>query len=70
MNGFDGNVEQGGALDIYNIEATSWSTIPYIPDGIQGPEARTLLSSSIQDKSYLLNMFGERDPSSLGPWRE
>ncbi|EKJ76590.1 hypothetical protein FPSE_03256 [Fusarium pseudograminearum CS3096] len=69
MNGFDGNVEQGGALDIYDIEARSWSTISYTPDGIQGPEARsvsTLVPLSIQNNSYLLTMFGERDPSSLG----
>ncbi|KAM0240265.1 hypothetical protein ACHAPO_002161 [Fusarium lateritium] len=69
MNGFDGKIEQGGVLDIYNIGTTSWSTIPYTPDGIQGPEARsvsTLLPLLIQDKSYLLTMFGERDPSSLG----
>jgi hypothetical protein len=69
MNGFDGKTEQGGALDVYDIKATCWSTIPYTPDGIQGPEARsvsTLLPISVQDKSYLLTMFGERDPSSLG----
>jgi hypothetical protein len=70
MNGFDSKIEQGGALDVYNIKDTSWSTILRLPDGIHGPpEARsvsTLLPLSIQDNSYLLTMFGERDPSSLG----
>lgn len=69
MNGFDGETEQGGALDVFNIRANSWSTISYNPDGLQGPEARsvsTLLPVSVQSKPHLLIIFGERDPSSLG----
>ncbi|SPO07033.1 probable kelch repeat-containing proteins [Cephalotrichum gorgonifer] len=69
INGFDGNTEQGGALDVFDISASSWSTISYTPDGVQGPEARsvsTLLPVVVRGKGYLVTMFGERDPSSLG----
>ncbi|KAF5563809.1 kelch repeat-containing protein [Fusarium phyllophilum] len=69
MNGFDGKTEQGGALDIYNINTSSWSTVTYNPDGVEGPEARsvaTLLAISVQSKTFLITMFGERDPSALG----
>ncbi|PCD41252.1 hypothetical protein AU210_003809 [Fusarium oxysporum f. sp. radicis-cucumerinum] len=69
MNGFDGKTEQGGALDIYNIEAGSWSTVTYKPDGVEGPEARSvasLLSITVRGKNFLITMFGERDPSALG----
>ncbi|KAF4501644.1 kelch repeat-containing [Fusarium agapanthi] len=69
MNGFDSKTEQGGALDIYHIKTGSWSTVTYKPDGIEGPEARsvaTLLAISVQSKTFLVTMFGERDPSALG----
>jgi hypothetical protein len=69
MNGFDGKTEQGGSLDIYDIEAGAWSIVHFKSDGAEGPEARsvaTLLPLSIQDKTYLITMFGERDPSVLG----
>ncbi|KAI7764232.1 hypothetical protein LZL87_012641 [Fusarium oxysporum] len=69
MNGFDGKTEQGGAIDIYDIAAASWSTVTYKPDGVEGPEARsvaTLLSITVQGKTFLITMFGERDPSALG----
>ncbi|EXK46141.1 hypothetical protein FOXG_07496 [Fusarium oxysporum f. sp. lycopersici 4287] len=69
MNGFDGTTEQGGALDIYNIDTGSWSTVTYKPDGVEGPEARSvasLLSITVRGKNFLITMFGERDPSALG----
>ncbi|KAF4954355.1 hypothetical protein FSARC_12152 [Fusarium sarcochroum] len=69
MNGFDGKTEQGGTLDVYNIKAGDWSAIQFKPDGAEGPEARsvaTLLPVSVQSKTYLITMFGERDPSALG----
>ncbi|EGU85028.1 hypothetical protein FOXB_04448 [Fusarium oxysporum f. sp. conglutinans Fo5176] len=69
MNGFDGKTEQGGALDTYNIEAGSWSTVTYKPDGVEGPDARSvasLLSITVRGKNFLITMFGERDPSALG----
>ncbi|KAF4996934.1 hypothetical protein FDECE_12257 [Fusarium decemcellulare] len=69
VNGFDGKTEQGGSLDVFDIAAGSWSTISYKPDSINGPEPRsvsTLLPVTVQGKVYLVTMFGERDPSSLG----
>jgi hypothetical protein len=69
MNGFDGTTEQGGALDVYGVATGSWTTISFGPDGVQGPEARsvaTLLALTIYGKQWLVTMFGERDPSSLG----
>ena len=69
INGFDGKTEQGGSLDVYDVSTASWSSISYRADGVEGPEARsvsTLLPVSVSGKTYLLTMFGERDPSSLG----
>lgn len=69
MNGFDGKTEQGGALDIFDVAKGAWSTVLYKPDSVEGPEARSvaaLLPISAQGKQYLVTMFGERDPSSLG----
>lgn len=69
VNGFDGKTEQGGAVDIWSAAAGSWSTVKYVPDGVQGPEARSVaafLPVVVRDNVYIVNMFGERDPSSLG----
>uniref|UniRef100_A0A8H7N549 Kelch repeat protein n=1 Tax=Bionectria ochroleuca TaxID=29856 RepID=A0A8H7N549_BIOOC len=47
----------------------AWSSTQYKADQFEGPEARsvaTLLSAKVQGKSYLVTMFGERDPSPLG----
>jgi hypothetical protein len=69
MNGFDGKTEQGGALDCYDPETDSWSTLAYEPDGVRGPEARSvsaLLPLIVDGRDVLVTMFGERDPSSLG----
>ncbi|KAL4875668.1 hypothetical protein BJY04DRAFT_154121 [Aspergillus karnatakaensis] len=69
MNGFDGKTEQGGALDVFDISGNEWSTITYSADGIQGPTPRSvscLLALEIVGKPYLVTMFGEHDPSSLG----
>ncbi|RAK97877.1 Kelch repeat protein [Aspergillus ibericus CBS 121593] len=69
MNGFDGNKEQGGALDVFDPERNAWDTITYPADGISGPSARSvscLLSLHISGKPCLVTMFGEHDPSSLG----
>lgn len=69
MNGFDGKMKQGGALDIFDLVTGSWSTVSYTPDGVQGPEARsvaTLQAIVVRGKTYLVTLFGERDPSSLG----
>jgi N-acetylneuraminic acid mutarotase len=69
MNGFDGQKEQGGSLDIYDLGGNTWSTITYAADGKSGPEARSvsaLLALQIKGKDILVTLFGERDPSSLG----
>jgi hypothetical protein len=69
MNGFDGNTEQGGSIDIFDITANSWSTKTFNADGNDGPEPRsvcTLLPIRIAKKNKLLTLFGERDPSTQG----
>lgn len=69
VNGFDGKTEQGGSLDVFDVASASWNTIIYKPDGISGPEPRSvaaLLPVTIQGKVFVVTMFGERDPSSLG----
>lgn len=69
MNGFDGKTEQGGALDSYDIAKDAWTTISYLPDGKEGPIARsvcTLLAVDMQGSPALVTFFGESDPSNLG----
>ncbi|CAG8058632.1 unnamed protein product [Penicillium olsonii] len=69
MNGFDGNTEQGGSLDIYSLETASWTSHVYSPDGKAGPAARSvscLLPLRLNDRPFLVTLFGEHDPSSLG----
>ncbi|OAA35462.1 Kelch repeat protein [Beauveria brongniartii RCEF 3172] len=69
INGFDGKKELGGDLDVFDIASQSWTTLPYTPDGIQGPEPRSvgiLLALTIQGRAHLVTVFGERDPSALG----
>lgn len=69
MNGFDGKIEQGGSLDVFDPTISVWNSISYKPDGISGPIPRSvscLLSISVAGRPCLLTMFGECDPSSLG----
>jgi Galactose oxidase, central domain len=69
MNGFDGQKEQGGSLDVYECGENIWSSITFPADGKRGPEARsvcTLLAVKIKGKDALVTAFGEHDPSSLG----
>jgi hypothetical protein len=69
MNGFDGQTEQGGALDVFDPTNGVWQTIPYQADGVVGPSPRSvscLLPLSILGRPSLVTMFGECDPSSLG----
>jgi len=69
MNGFDGTAEQGGSLDVYNPETDCWSSIAFTADGKDGPEPRSvasLLCMAVGNEAWLVTMFGERDPSSLG----
>jgi hypothetical protein len=69
MNGFDGQKEQGGSVDVFDSAENAWSTITYPVDGKAGPEARSvgaLLALGIKGRETLVTLFGERDPSSLG----
>lgn len=69
MNGFDGKTELGGAIDVFDTAANSWGTITYKPDGVEGPIKRSvaaLLPVVVQDTEFIVTLFGERDPSSLG----
>lgn len=69
MNGFDGTTEQGGTIDVYNIEKKTWSSLPFHSDGKFGPGPRSvscLLAIDLNDRPSLVTMFGEQDPSSLG----
>lgn len=69
MNGFDGVREQGGKLDVYDVQKDEWSTIEYEADGESGPEARSvsaLLELRVGGKEVLVTLFGEHDPSELG----
>lgn len=69
MNGFDGETEQGGSIDIFDLVSDSWSTKTYKADGSDGPEPRSvsvLLPVRLGQTGQLITLFGERDPSSLG----
>ncbi len=69
MNGFDGNSEQGGSLDVYNPANNSWASQPFAADSASGPVPRSvsaLLALKTSGKPCLVTLFGERDPSSLG----
>ncbi|GKZ30054.1 hypothetical protein AbraIFM66950_007575 [Aspergillus brasiliensis] len=69
MNGFDGTREQGGAVDVYDLQTNEWTSLTYAPDGISGPSPRSvgcLLVTMIGGRQSLVTMFGEHDPSNLG----
>lgn len=69
VNGFDGKSEQGGTVDVYSPETDSWTSVPYEPDGKDGPAPRSvsaLLPVTVAGRPSLVTLFGERDPSALG----
>lgn len=69
MNGFDGTTEQGGLVDTYDLATNKWSSFTFNADGKSGPGPRsvsTLVAVTVKGKTYLVTMFGECDPSSLG----
>ena len=70
VNGFDGQAEQGGAVDVYDIEDEKWSSIKYKPDGIEGPQSRSVGAlvpiKTSSGSEMLVTMFGEGSPSDLG----
>lgn len=68
MNGFDGQKDQGGNVDVFGLGSEVWSTIAYPVDGKKGPEARSvsaLLPLEVDSKRHLITLFGEHDPSTL-----
>ena len=70
INGFDGKNEQGGAVDVYNIQDGKWSSIEYKANGEEGPEPRSVAAliciKTTSGKEMLVTMFGEGSPSELG----
>ncbi|TKA82555.1 hypothetical protein B0A55_01202 [Friedmanniomyces simplex] len=69
MNGFDGQHEVGGSVDVYDPFSNTWSSRVFAADGNSGPGRRsvaTLLPVKVSDKTHLVTLFGESDPSSLG----
>ncbi|KAJ3726743.1 kelch repeat protein [Lentinula raphanica] len=66
MHGFDGKKELGGAIDAFDIKTNSWTTTAhFIPDGVKAPGARSVAVLCAME-GYLITMFGETDPSTLG----
>ena len=58
-----------GAIDVFDLDAHAWSTIPFKADGREGPEPRSvgaLVAVKVGGADFLVTLFGERDPSSLG----
>ena len=69
MNGFDGKIEQGGHLDVFDPDVNNWTALSYDADGSSGPSARSvagLVPVRVCDRTYLVTLFGESHPSSLG----
>jgi hypothetical protein len=53
MNGFDGQTEQGGSLDVYDSTSNTWSSQQYLADGVLGPCPRSvsaILPLAVGDK--------------------
>lgn len=70
INGFDGKIEQGGTVDVYDLEQGKWSSIEYKPDGVNGPEPRSVSAfvpmTTSTGRELLVTLFGEGAPSDLG----
>lgn len=69
MGGFDGKEEIGGVVDSFDLESEKWESFAFQADGVNGPGARSvgaLLPAKVGGKEYLVTVFGEADPSSLG----
>ncbi|SMR56316.1 unnamed protein product [Zymoseptoria tritici ST99CH_3D1] len=69
MNGFDGEKEVGGSLDFFDPQTGKWDTKTFFADGKSGPGARSvgaLVPVKVQGQTWLITLFGERDPSSEG----
>ena len=69
MGGFDGKEEIGGSVGSFDLTSKKWESLTFQADGKNGPGARsvaTLLPLRVAGKQYLVTLFGEADPSSLG----
>ena len=71
FGGFDGEREIGGLLDVYDVAKGEWGkSVEFEADGVKGPGARSvagLVPVVVSgEKLYLIAIFGEADPSSLG----
>jgi hypothetical protein len=70
LNGFDGQQEQGGSVDVYDIKDGKWSSLEYQADGVGGPEPRSVAAlvpvKNSSGDEYMVTMFGEGSPSDLG----
>ncbi|KAM0705951.1 hypothetical protein Q7P35_007311 [Cladosporium inversicolor] len=67
--------ERGGASlcfaagRVWRMGGKKWESFAFQADGVNGPGARsvgTLLPVKVEGKEYLVTVFGEADPSSLG----
>jgi len=66
---FDGVTEVGGTIDIYDPETDSWSEQDFEADGENGPLPRSvagLIELSVDGRPFIVSLFGEGSPSSLG----
>jgi N-acetylneuraminic acid mutarotase len=73
FGGFDGEKEIGGVLDWYDVGKGEWGeSVRFEADGVKGPGARSVAGlvpvvvGHREGKLYLVAVFGEADPSSLG----
>jgi len=69
MGGFDGKEEIGGSVESFDLVSGKWESFGFEADGVKGPGARSvaaLLPLRVAGKEYLVTVFGEADPSSLG----
>lgn len=69
MGGFDGKKEIGGSVESFDLASGQWESTAFSADGSNGPGPRSvaaLLPLTISGKVYLVTVFGEADPSSLG----
>jgi hypothetical protein len=76
--GFDGEKEIGGVLDWYDVGKGEWGeSVTFEADGVEGPGARSVAglvpvvvgrngNGEGEGKPYLVAVFGEAGPSSLG----
>lgn len=52
-------------MDVFDLGSQAWSTITYPVDG-KARSVSALLPLEVDSNKYLVTLFGEHDPSSLG----